>query len=59
MSEDKLIGMIDAKYKRKRRKVYEHKRIELTKYKDGSVSGYEEYHQYNVKGVVRWWRKLG
>lgn len=67
MSEDKLIGMIDAKYRAKRAK----KRTEwgVTEYRknaDGSTQGYEQYNypvtnsrgeSYDLRGVVRWWRK--
>lgn len=71
MSEDKMIGMIDAKYRRKVKAKRE--AWGVTEYRnnpDGSVQGYEEYvwtdysrrnwdedGPLTLKGVVRWWRK--
>lgn len=73
MSEDKMIGAIDAKYRKraeKKRREWGHKEYKVNP--DGSTQGYEEY-EYPVsfennslygkpetkylKGVVRWWRK--
>lgn len=62
-----MIGLIDAKYRQKKEhKKREWGKVELTRNHDGSISGYEEYlypitnregETYEVKGVVRWWRK--
>lgn len=69
MSEDKMIGAIDAKYRKKiekKKREWGHKEYRVNP--DGSVQGYEEYlwdyhtgvshsSPYPMKGVVRWWRK--
>ena len=67
MSEDKMIGMIDAKLRSRRaKKSREWGQSEYKRNPDGSTQGYEEYFYpvknnqgeiYELRGAVRWWRK--